>query len=359
MDFLPPDHEPLAVRSVFVATTRTEDPRLGFPGAGRDTALHFGRYDVAIPPAHTLGQLRRTRGSLPLDPEREFSLTGMETLDAPGFRAQVAGALARQTRRQREAVIFVHGFNTDFAGGIYRVAQLGHDLMLPEATLHYSWPSAGHPLAYAHDRDSALFARDGLEAMLNETLAAGAERVILVGHSMGAHLLMETLRQIALRGDGRLMGRIGGVILISPDIDVELFRSQALSIGTLPRPFMIVTSRRDRILRLSARLTGQHSRLGNLDDPAQIEGLGVTLFDVSAFSTGTGHFDVANSPALIQLLDQVGAVDAALGNDDSGRLPLLPATILTLQNTTQIILEPLGAPRRWMQAQAEPAAARD
>lgn len=36
---------------------------------------------------------------------------------------------------------------------------------------------------------------------------------------MGAGLLMEALRQTAVRGDRRTLDRIGGVMLISPDID--------------------------------------------------------------------------------------------------------------------------------------------
>ena len=47
------------------------------------------------------------------------------------------------------------------------------------------------------------------------------------------------------------------------------------------------------------------------------------------------------SPALIGLLNQMGAMNAALSRDTAGSLPLLPATILTLQNTTEVILTPL------------------
>ncbi|WP_333828903.1 alpha/beta hydrolase [Pararhodobacter sp.] len=342
-------------RSVFIGTTRLIDTQSDTPSYRRDSALHFARYDVVIPPENPAGRVRMPRRHQAFDPAQHFAVSDAALLSPAEYRSGVARALSAMPENQRESIIFVHGFNTSFIEGVYRVAQLGNDLRLPGVVLHYSWPSLGAPLAYAHDRDSALFARDGLEQMIRETAATSRGRVVIIGHSMGGHLVMEVLRQIAISGDRQLMGRISGVVLISPDLDVDLFRAQATRIGALPQPFLIVSSQRDRILQLSARLTGQRERLGNLSDAGAIDGLGVTMLDVSAFSTGAGHFTVGTSPALIQLLEQVGAVETALGLEQAGRLPLLPATILTLQNTTQIILQPLTGTRPW-RAAAQPQA---
>ena len=78
----------------------------------------------------------------------------------------------------------------------------------------------------------------------------------------------------------------------------------------------------------------------------------MTLVDVSAFSQGVGHFTLGSSPALIGLVGQLHLVNTALAGDQSGALPLLPATILTLQNTTQVILQPMTEtrPRRILPA---------
>lgn len=333
------------LQTVFVTDMRAPDPNQPVPGRERSETQGYGRYVVAIPPGHQPGRIDRPRGRQPSDPQRHFTLADHRPLDAAGFRQALSRALADQPHGQREVVIFVHGFNTTFIEGVYRVAQLGSDLRLPGVLAHYSWPSMGAPLAYAHDRDSALFARDGLQRMIEAAGAAGAHRVVLIAHSMGAHLVMETLRQMAL---DRSLARapLGGVILISPDLDVDVFRSQARRIGRLPQPFLIVASQTDRVLRLSARLTGQPDRLGNLRDPARLAGLDVTLMDVSAFGSGDGHFSMAESPALIQLLSQIGAVDAALSEGATTELPLIPGTILTLQTTTGVLLNPLDAQAR-------------
>lgn len=329
--------------AVFIATTRAISEQTGVPAAQRDSTLRYARYEVVIPPDNPPGQVSMPRRNQPYDPAQHFAVSEAVALSPAEYRRELARTIAQSPANKRDSIIFVHGFNATFVEGVYRVAQLDHDLKLPGTILHYSWPSMGAPLAYAQDRESALFARDGLEQMIRETLSATPGRVVIVGHSMGGHLVMEVLRQIAIGGDRALLDRIAGVVLISPDMDVDVFRLQAERIGALPQPFLLISSQRDRILRLSARLTGQRERLGNLSDPALIDGLGVTMLDVSAFSSGDGHFTIGTSPALIGLLDQAGALERAFGREQAGRLPLLPATILTLQNTTQIILQPLTA----------------
>lgn len=343
-DFVEGPAENALTREVLVATTRAPDPDQPIPGWDRAFEVTYGRYDVSIPQNREIGSIPRPRNQQRAEPALHFMLADAQPLSAPQFHHAIRAALADQPRNAREAVIFVHGFNNTFVEGVYRTAQLANDLRMPGVTLHYSWPSLGVPLAYAHDRDSVLFARDGLIEMVRQVRAAGSQRVILIAHSMGALLVMEGLRQMALSRDPALAS-IGGVFLISPDIDVELFRQQVQAIGTLPQPFVIMTSQRDRVLTLSARLTGETERLGNLRDARPIEGLGVTMLDVSAFGQGVGHFTVGSSPALIGLLDQMHLINAALSEEPSGVLPLLPATILTLQNTTQVILQPLTETR--------------
>lgn len=332
---------PAADVALFVAASRSPDPaRPGDFGPGRSPSPRFARYDIAVPADHAAGRITYTRpGDVP-DPQRDFlTVADRQFAEPAAFRRDLARALAERPAGQRDAVIFVHGFNTTFAEGIYRMAQLSHDLGLPGVPMAYSWPSEGRPLAYGYDRDSALFARDGLERLIEETAAARPDRILLVAHSMGAEIVMEVLRQMAI-GDSPAQGRIGGVVLISPDLDVALFRAQAARIGPLPQPFLIFTSRRDRALALSSRLSGEARRLGNLSQVDELAELEVTLIDVTSYSTGVGHFTPATSPALLRLLASLREVDAAFAGDPSGRAGLLPGAVLTVQQATQVVLQP-------------------
>ena len=165
-----------------------------------------------------------------------------------------------------------------------------------------------------------------------------ARRVGIVAHSMGALLTMETLRQMAIAKPGSVAREIDGVVLLSPDIDIDLFRSQARRIGKLPETFAVFLSERDRALNLSARLTGSEERLGNLSDPARIAEFEVTLVDVSEFSEGVGHLATLNSAPLISIIAAAAEVDNAFASDVSGRSGLLPGSVITVQNVTEFVL---------------------
>lgn len=335
---------PQATQTVFVGTTRGFDAETGEDfGIPRNPQPRFARYDISVPLDRTPGEIAWPKPNETPDPARHFLAASQRIYEgAAPFRTDLARELRTNRRGEREVIVFVHGFNSTFAEGLYRVAQLGQDLELPGVSVHYAWPSRANPLAYAYDRDSALFARDGFQELMGEVAAAGAERIIIVAHSMGSALTMEMLRQMAISGDTAIRSRLAGVILISPDIDIDVFRSQAARIGVLPQPFVIFTSQKDRALQLSARLTGQRERLGNLRTVDPVADLEVTLLDISAFSEGLGHFAVGDSPALLRILTRVTDMDSAFAGDRTGRTGLLPGAVLTVQNATQIVLSPVA-----------------
>lgn len=335
--------------TIFVATNRQLDSETRSYSSKRSEEASFAQYTISVPEDRSPGSITYPRRGARPDAARDF-LTTAEVLydDESMFRRDLTTALRTERRGGREATIFVHGYNTTFAEGVYRIAQLARDLDLPGVAMHYAWPSAATPFGYVYDRDSANFSRNGLEDMLREVSESGADRIFLVAHSMGSGLVVETLRQLSIRNDRQTLNKIAGVILISPDIDVDVFHTQARDIGRLPKPFLIFGSQRDRALQLSARLTGQKSRLGSLSDLGALADLEVTFLDVAAFNVGDGHFNVGNSAALIRLLDRITDVDAAFNADAAARVGLLPGVVLTVQNATQIVLSPItngGQPR--------------
>jgi esterase/lipase superfamily enzyme len=337
---VPAGLEAATIRPIFFATTRQTD-RLPF-GTLRSRSSIYGLVDVSIPPIHKAGQIEWPNAKP--DPQKHFLLASTATYqDGAGMRAGLNKVLAKKDPKDRAVIIFVHGFNNRFSDGLYRIAQMSHDLGLPGVAVTYSWPSAGNPLNYAYDRDSALFARDGLRRLINEVTKSNAREVILVAHSLGSMVTMETLRELRVSGNTRALNRIGGVVLMSPDIDLDVFKTQADAIGKLPDPFIIFSSKKDRALRLIEQLTGQKNRLGRLEDVKEIAEYNITYVDVTAYSEGgINHFPTAKSPALLKLLGQVPDLEQALSGD-GGRTGLLPGTVLTVQNATALILSPVAS----------------
>lgn len=325
---------------IFVATHRKPDD-LGWYSAERASELSYTKLQVVVPPTHVPGQI--SYGYANPDPRTDFTIaTKQDYAKAAPFHADIAATLAALPPKQREVLLYVHGYNNSFFDGVYRAAQMKHDFDLPGVTMHFSWPSAASPLGYTYDRDSVLFARDGLEKVLRDLRAAGAQRIVLVGHSLGTMLVMESLRQIEIRTPGWSDSALAGVVLVSPDLDVDLFKTQADRFAALPEPFAIFVSRRDRALMLSARINGDAERLGSLSDPSRLAEYPVSLIDVSSFADGDGarHFTLGSSPLLIGLLSQSADLNSAFQRDTAGKSGLLPGTVLTVRNATQLILSP-------------------
>ena len=140
---------------------------------------------------------------------------------------------------------------------------------------------------YVADRDAVTYSRDGLVRLLT-ILAADPEvgQITLFGHSMGAMLVAEALRQLRLTEQDGVIARLEDFVLAAPDIDIDVFRSQLDVIGPLDPPMTVLVSPDDRALMVSGRLAGSRSRIGtrDVDDP-QVQGLaaahGIQLIDIS------------------------------------------------------------------------------
>src|SRR5690606_2826939 len=104
--------------------------------------------------------------------------------------------------------------------------------------------------------------------------------------------------------DHKLARSLGDVVLASPDIDVDVFKSQLRRIGRPERPFFVLISRDDRALLLSSILAGNRPRVGDYGNDKDLASLGVIAVDVSSLSSGDrlNHARFADNPVLIQLL---------------------------------------------------------
>ncbi|MBY5933413.1 alpha/beta fold hydrolase [Tateyamaria omphalii] len=316
-------------RDVFIGTTRGVNDA-GEYGIGRSTSLNLLQATVSLPPGRALGTVSDGQERPKLD--RDFVIAGLDRYPSDqSFRAALEADIRSQPAGQREVTLFVHGFNNSFSDSAFRLAQLVDDLEIPGTHVAYSWPSRGNPLGYEYDRDSALFARDGLADLLRLIRSAGQPDIVLVAHSMGSALVMETLRQLEIAEPGWTGRNINAVILLSPDINVDVFRSQFSRIQTAPDPFVVMVSRKDAILRVSSRLRGERSQLGNIENADSVADLPITVVDVTAFTDrkSGNHFVAGGSPALIQLLRRSSDLDREFLR---GR----PGTVLTIPGARRI-----------------------
>lgn len=293
-----------AIQPIYVATNRLVDTdqtqgffRQGF-GENRDSKVRFARLEIAIPAAHAVGQIEWPGKSL-LDPYEHFVVQDHKIYEgAAGFTADL-----NQERNSGEVVVFVHGFNVNHAEAVYRLAQVSHDYQVSAPVIAFSWPSAGSSRGYAYDRDSIIFSRDNLESLLVQ-LANNNRKIILIAHSMGSQLVMETMRQMSISGKKHALRQLSAVVLISPDIDEDVFIQQLSRIDPLPVPFTLMVSQHDRALNVSAFLTGKPNRLGTIQSGERLGDYPINVVDLSYAEGGdrSGHSTAFTSPEVIVAL---------------------------------------------------------
>ena len=134
-------------------------------GGSRGRGLDFADIVVSIPPAGARQPGDVTLpSSLPANPERDFAILRADRMDLAQAKANFDARIRRTPGRR--VLIFVHGFNTRFEEAVYRFAQIVHDARVDVAPVLFTWPSGGNVTDYVYDRDSAVYSRDALEAVL-------------------------------------------------------------------------------------------------------------------------------------------------------------------------------------------------
>ena len=326
--------------TVLVATTRERDPRPGtFFNGERAGSLSYAEFTVSVPPKHVPGQVELA-ATPPGDPDADFVVRGADYLDGDQAFVQALNAqLMKRPKGSRSVFVFVHGYNTMFAEGLYRVSQVAADSKSTSVPVLFSWASRGKLGDYVYDNNSATAARDSLEHVLRLALASDADHVNILAHSMGNWVTVETLRQIRISGDVPHKNKIGLIILAAPDIDLDVFKSDMSRFPGNHKPFFIVLSKDDKALGISSFIAGGQSRVGAAANVQDLTALGATVIDLTDVKADdpTNHDKFAQlaavAPALRGVLENgVGARPGASRQEAAGSalgsIVTLPVTLL-------------------------------
>jgi len=313
---------PTAVPSlerILIATTRAraQDPDELFSGE-RAAKLDHAAVTVSIPAGHQTGALESPRFGAPSS-DLHFTVRDRAYFDSDAaFIQSVNAELANRPAGDRDILLFVHGYNNAFRDSILRFSQFAHDSGFSGPRVLFSWASRGSSIEYFYDRESATIARDGLERTLRLLAGTHVDKVHVMAHSMGNWVAMESLRQLQISGDPMLDGKIGEIILASPDIDVDVFKSQMRRLGRPVKPYNLLVSRDDRALNLSQRLSGNLPRIGNYTDDGEIADLGIIVYDATDVKSQDKlrHGKFAQAPEIVRLLGRRLNEGSNLENND-------------------------------------------
>lgn len=319
---------------MYVATTRVHgsptDPEAYT--AERSRQLNYAELTVSIPKTHRPGQIEWP-DQYPADVTRQFVTTEREAIEKPAFLTHVARSAAVNGGK---VLVFVHGYNTLYEESVYRFAQIVHDSGFQGTAILFSWPSRGKVGGYLSDREASTYSRDYMERLLLDLAAeSSVSSINILAHSMGNFLTMETLRQAKIAGHCDFRGKLGEVVLASPDIDVNVFRTQLDVIGPTKYPLTVLVSKDDKALALSAFLAGEQ-RVGmvSVDDAkviATTQKYRLRVVDLSNVTTekgGLNHDKFAESETVLSAIGQ-GLADERAVRQSQGTI------ITVIENATK------------------------
>ncbi len=309
------------MEQIFIASTRKGETG----GGARELApeAHFALATMTIPPGHRPGSIEEPLWGK-ANSANDIVVTAERPLDGDEFRQELASHLSGRIGANRDILLFVHGFNTSFDEARQRAAQIVADSHFGGVPVLFTWPSQSDLFGYVSDKDNATASRDALQALMHDlSQTPGVGKIQILAHSMGGWLSMEALRQSAIAGDRTLGGKLGTVILASPDIDMAVFGSQMARVR--PARVIVLATPKDRALSLSSALALSRQRVGAIDaskpeDRAEIEKLGAKVVDISAYADADrfiSHAVYADSP---QVLAAIGSAFRRVSPEDANKV---------------------------------------
>jgi esterase/lipase superfamily enzyme len=297
--------------SVHYATTRKRAAdvakygrKIATYGAEHSKDMSFGRSIVTIPTIHKRGSIERPLIDWVIwnynaeDPAKHFTVAATDEgqdVFLKSLREQAASGKAFR----KQALLFVHGYNTSFEDALFRAAQLGHDIDFDGPIVTFSWAARSglmNMVRYGADLAAATEAKPALAQLLN-TLAreAGIDSVHIVAHSMGN---APTLEVLAEHGRTRRANsavrdlKIRHVVLAAPDVSETQFTQHATNLRGWTKSVTLLSSTNDKAIVASRRYS-DFPRAGGArcGDQAVMASQDYFLIDVSEADTSFFAFN--------------------------------------------------------------------
>lgn len=229
----------------------------GFTGE-RAKVVRYGFCRVAIPRAHVIGSIGSSllKRLLTLTDDR-LKLVSLTAQDEADHWTAVAAALSAAAVGERDAVVFVHGYNVSFEEAAIRAAQLGADLGITGAMAFYSWPSAGTLKGYTTDEASIEASEDFIAGYLAGLASrVGAERVHIIAHSMGNRGVLRAIDRIVAKAGASSTVRFSQIVLAAADVDQDTFERLSVAYQAVADRTTLYVCERDLAVEASHWLHG-------------------------------------------------------------------------------------------------------
>ena len=279
------------VWDVFVATNRAvfESPDDPLAANRILKEVHYGRCEVTLPrndvglkmeqeEAHRKSALLESTSvsmsateSTPSSDSSSKAVSSMlaRSLDESSFLSGVSNQVDRS--RQKDLLVFVHGFNVSFDSAVTRTAELALKIPFNGAIVTYCWPTQGGALKYNDDEPINKASVEPFTQFLS-TLRDGVPketRIHILVHSMGNRIVMESLNALPEPVDQKPFSH---VVLCAPDVGRSDFLQWAPGVVSQSDRVTLYGNSSDSALIVSKGIHAE-KRAGDAVIPLVVEGI--------------------------------------------------------------------------------------
>jgi len=261
-------------------------------GNERSPNIHLGVCEVHIPKSHNIGELSGSLWAKLIHFDFSYGkveLKKIQNLDSNSFWSEMSNLMNPLEEEEKQALIFIHGFNTSFEEASLRTAQLFVDLNHLGVASFFSWASQAKALSYLSDEATIQYTEKHLTEFLTDfSRNSGANRIHIIAHSMGNRALLEAINRIHKNSPEIQFGQI---ILAAPDVDTDVFKELAEVYTFVSEQTTLYVSDKDKAVGIS-KWIHSHARAGFTPPVCVVQNINTIQVesDVKILELGHGYF---------------------------------------------------------------------
>jgi esterase/lipase superfamily enzyme len=220
-------------------------------GDKRANRLYTGSCKIFIPASHKVGEIDGSLWEKIVHLDMSYGEIKLKSIDSYKSSDMLWERLRGEFKhlKNREALIFIHGYNNTFESSAIRAGQIGYDLNFKGIMAFYSWPSLGTTMGYTADEASVQASEKYLkEFLVGFVQKSKADKVNIIAHSMGNRALIRAINDIQKEHPTI---RFGQIILAAPDVDADLFKNIADAYTKISDRTTLYVSSEDKAVKLS------------------------------------------------------------------------------------------------------------
>ena len=284
----------------------------------RAEEVFMGNCTVSIPKCHKKGQIKGSLWKKLIKWDASYGDLKLETIgymNEEDFWDNINALFDPLEFEEKQALVFIHGYNTSFKEASIRAAQLAVDLANPGITAFFSWPSKGEILGYLSDEAAIQYSEKYIAEFLTKlSKQTQVNRLHIIAHSMGNRGLLEAINIINQRSPEIEFGQI---ILAAPDVDADVFNQKAEAYTNVSEQTTLYISAKDKAVNASEWIHSYY-RAGFTPPVSIVDCMDTIKVDEEVDLLELGHGYFAEHKTLLEDISQLMSMN--LHAEDRGRI---------------------------------------